>query len=468
MKRTFWLGLLAGPALVATALAATALAQAPAPPPVPAAPGAIPAAPAAPRNIWSFFSRTPEQKAQCKDAFCKSGIGKMMSSAAAPMSAFTGGLTQDRCIQNAIDQALKNDPEGDTAEGAAAQIKKSEAGAKARRAAVRFLGTVDCSRFTQAIAVLKNSLLEDPNECVRYEAALALQSGCCCNPEIVKALTDCISGKSRVVEKSERVKEAAAVALSKCQIAEPVGPAIEELRKDEIQKKVHLTPQDYYKHVAELPPEQIRAEARQVLAEVQSKQQATAAVSGRTAPARPTSVAGILANAFTPASHSAPEAPVETAAQPSAEPANESKILNAVLTSQTKTPASSATPTSPAAPAGPVAHTERRPFFDGLTRALRGKQTSRTTTVPAEMPAPTAAPEGPAATAPETTPTPVTPASDSAPAAPQETSPAAAPQGTAPAGTSPTPLGEPVAPPATPSLPGLSEPLPPPPAPPAP
>ena len=89
MKRAFWLGLLAGPALVATALA-----QPPAIPVVPAVP-VVPAAP--PRNIWSFFGKTPEQKAQCKDAFCQSAIGKMVSSSMGPVSAMSGGLIQNRC-----------------------------------------------------------------------------------------------------------------------------------------------------------------------------------------------------------------------------------------------------------------------------------------------------------------------------------------------------------------------------------
>src|SRR5262245_21136533 len=131
MKRAFWLGLLAGPALVGTMWA-----QQP-------AIVTAPSLPAAPRNIWSFFMMTPEQSAQCQDRFCKSALGKMVSSSMGPMSAFSGGLIQDRCASKAIDDILKNKDMDGTAEGAAAKIKKEEAAAKARRAAVRFLGTVD-------------------------------------------------------------------------------------------------------------------------------------------------------------------------------------------------------------------------------------------------------------------------------------------------------------------------------------
>jgi len=368
MKRAFWLGLLAGPMLAGTAWAQPGV-------PSPSA------APAAPRNIWSFFTMTPEQSDRCKGKFCNSAIGKMFSASMGPMSAFSGGLIQDRCAAKAIEDILKDKDKEGGAEGAAAKIKKEEAAAKARRAAVRFLGTVDCARFPEAKDVLIASLVDDTNECVRYEAALALQSGCCCNKETVKALTDVITGKTRIPETSERVKAAAVVALGMCEV--PVTPSTIDGKKIEELKKVELSPSEYQKHIRELPRAQVMEEARQALAEYRARQSVATNASAQAGPHRVTSVAAILSNAFAPSSHGATAGAVEMAAQPSDHSPLDSKVVNAIPTSRSDTVASpSQTTTAPAVQSAPI---ERRPFFDGLTRTLKGKQTGRTTTIPTEL-----------------------------------------------------------------------------------
>src|SRR5207302_6302538 len=107
----------------------------------------------------------------------------------------------------------------DSAEGSAAQIKKSEAEAKARREAIRYLGTVDCNYWPNAKAALISGLRGDPNECVRYEAALALLRGCCCNKMIMEALKHSANGSDKdgfPAEDSWRVREAASEALAHC------------------------------------------------------------------------------------------------------------------------------------------------------------------------------------------------------------------------------------------------------------
>jgi hypothetical protein len=187
-------------------------------PPVPGVP-VTPVAPA--RNLFSFFSLTPDQHARCKDQICNSPLGEMLKSAAGPMSMMSGGLLFAKCGVPTKDDLDKMKALGtdEGAEGAAAKIKKSEAEAKARRAAIRYLGTVDCNYWPEAKAALINGLRSDPNECVRYEAALALQRGCCCNEEVMKALKDSASAaddKKNPVECSARVRAAAADALAHC------------------------------------------------------------------------------------------------------------------------------------------------------------------------------------------------------------------------------------------------------------
>src|SRR4029077_9880407 len=101
----------------------------------------------------------------------------------------------------------------------AAKIKTSEADAKARVAAVEYLGTVDCTRWKEATKALVNALRADPNECVRYAAARVLNSGCCCNKDTIEALKICVAGEDKdgnPPETSPRVKAAAFNALQNC------------------------------------------------------------------------------------------------------------------------------------------------------------------------------------------------------------------------------------------------------------
>jgi hypothetical protein len=398
-------------------------------------------APAAPRNIWSFFMKTPEQRDRCKDLFCNSPIGKMTSAAAGPIGAMSGGLIENRCAQKAIDDILKNKDKEGTAEGVAAGIKKSEAEAKARRAAVRFLGTVDCSRFPDAEGVLISSLQDDPNECVRYEAALAFANGCCCNERTIKALMEVIGGKTKVPESSERVKIAAAQALSQCENVVSTAPVIDPKKQEEL-KKVQLT------------PEELMEQARETLAVFRASTPAAAVPAGTpVGPQRPTSVAAILSNAFTPGTREPAAASTEMVAQPSADPSKEPAVVNAALTSQSnaaqQAPAHQAPPAFPTSTAVPA---ERKPFFDNLTRTLKGKQVGRTVSsvedvgaitagqppviVEGQQPAPvtpqTVAPQSVAPQSPQFAPRSVAPRS----IAPQST----APQSVAPQSSSPVVL----------------------------
>src|SRR5579872_6465027 len=73
-------------------------------------------------NIWSFFMKTPAQKAQIKACICGSPIGKFMNSMLMPVGMMTGGLIGPICpgpnVPNPAD--LAKSPT--SAEGAAAKI----------------------------------------------------------------------------------------------------------------------------------------------------------------------------------------------------------------------------------------------------------------------------------------------------------------------------------------------------------
>ncbi len=308
---------------------------------------------------------TPEQKANCKAACCQSPFGQLLTNALGPMSTVTGGLIQSPCAANAIAKGLEKPAE--SAEGAAARIKQDEAGAQARREAMRYLGTVDCNYWPEAKKALCDGLLFDRNECVRLEAALALQRGCCCCKEVVKALTDCVTGKSEPVERSERVKSAAMVALSRCVIADE--PAPKELeRKDDVKKVEFTTPAEYYKQVQQINRADVMEQARKALAQVHGGEIAVGTVT-TAMPSRPTSVFQIVSNAISPGSAARSGEVVQTG------PGGAVQSGAGVTTASTS---------------------ERRPFFDNLTRALKGKQTGSLVQVPQETPAVLAAPVTPA------------------------------------------------------------------------
>jgi hypothetical protein len=157
----------------------------PAPPAVPAAPVAAPAAvatPATPQpfSIWSCLCPPPGCCEKCKKRCCESMFGQLIGSMLRPVRLMTGGLWKPHCPTPDMANPEDLKKAADTPAGAAARIKQEEAEAKARRADVRYLGTVDCNRYPEAEKALIKALRTDRNECVRFEAALALGNGCCC------------------------------------------------------------------------------------------------------------------------------------------------------------------------------------------------------------------------------------------------------------------------------------------------
>ena len=196
---------------------------------VPAAASAV-AAPAAapPTTLWSFLGISKPQLAACKAQICASPFGQLLNNMTAPVTALSGGLVPGFCplTPSPADLAKQG------AEGMAAKVKADEADAKARRAAVRYLGTVDCHYWPEVQDALVKALRADRNECVRWEAAMALGRGCCCTKETMIKLSVCVSGSEsdgNPSETSERVKAAAALALENClsKLAPPAVPPTE-------------------------------------------------------------------------------------------------------------------------------------------------------------------------------------------------------------------------------------------------
>jgi hypothetical protein len=188
----------------------------------PAGAGAAAPAAAAPRTIWSFFGLSASNLQACREKLCTCQVGQMLNSLlAGPVGAISGGFICPLCPPAPTPAQLaaleKMQPGG--AEATAAKIKQSEADAKARVAAVEYLGTVDCTHWKEASKALINSLRADPNECVRFAAARVLNSGCCCNKDTIEALRISVAGEDKdgnPPENSCRVKAAAFSALQNC------------------------------------------------------------------------------------------------------------------------------------------------------------------------------------------------------------------------------------------------------------
>ena len=188
---------------------------------VPGVASAVPgvASAAQPTTLWSFLGLSKANLAGCKASFCQSQLGSLVNNGMLPFSALTGGIIGGCCPTTPNASQLAAAAAAGGAEGVAAQIKAEEAQAKARIAALEYLATVDCRYWPDAEKVIIERLRADRNECVRYAAARALGTGCCCTKKTIAALklvVECTDSDGNVPERSERVKAAAWYALSHC------------------------------------------------------------------------------------------------------------------------------------------------------------------------------------------------------------------------------------------------------------
>ena len=250
---------------------------------IPGLGGASSAATSAQPTLGGFLGLTKPNLAACKAKFCASPFGSLTNNALGPYSTMFGGLIPMCCPSVPSDAAIaalaaQGGPNG--AEAVAAKIKKDEADAKARRAAIRYLATVDCHYWPEAEVAIISGLRDDRNECVRYEAALALLNGCCCNAKTIEALNIVVSGSEKdgkPAETSERVRCAALAALQGCLLRfnppEPGPPEKPESPEppEAIGSAGSLDPAFrrvayYYKTLATRPNAQVVADARKTVA----------------------------------------------------------------------------------------------------------------------------------------------------------------------------------------------------------
>lgn len=172
-----------------------------------------------------FFGKCFQACEDCKRKLCAMPLGNMLNSMTQPMSAMSGGIIPNFCPTTPTAEDLAKPG----VEGASAQAKKDAAEAKARRASVRYLGTLDCRYYPEAEGALIAALRTDGVECVRFEAALVLGKGCCCSKKVIEALTHAVSCSEKdgnPAERSDRVRFAACLALERCLAcySEPVEP----------------------------------------------------------------------------------------------------------------------------------------------------------------------------------------------------------------------------------------------------
>ncbi|QEL19451.1 hypothetical protein [Limnoglobus roseus] len=324
--------------------------------------GSVPTA--APRNIWSFFMLTPDQKASCaakKDKLCQSQFGKLLNNVVKPASAITGGILPGCCPPSATDPLAPNPADlnkpATEAEGAAARIKQLEAGAADRKAAVRYLGTVNCKRFPEAETALIGALRTDTNECVRYEAAMAFARGCCCSTKTIKALTLTVDGSDKdgnPPETSLRVRAMAAQALARCcgTVTEPPKEPPAELPPEK------PTPEATAQRIEAIEREKSLVDGRKALSDYIGETPSPALTTGRR------TVADTIRFAAATAPISIPQVPTSVASVPTP-PATIPAPMILPAAATIPVPTSAVAPSKPTTtPVNGLPPTGRRGLFD--------------------------------------------------------------------------------------------------------
>ncbi len=237
-------------------------------------------------SIFSLLGLGPAGKAHIKSTFCKSPFSSLAANASAPLSGISGGLLSLDCCPKptAAELAQMGATPGSPPTGAqslAAAVQADQAQAEARIEALEYLSTVDCRYWPEASDVFRDSLRADKVECVRFAAAKALGSGCCCNKVTIEALKIVVSGSDtdgNPPESSERVRAAAFYALNHCLARyglltpdpeeAPAPPAGEEDFAPGISRTSFGSVASYYEYVARFKPlSQVITEAQLALSD---------------------------------------------------------------------------------------------------------------------------------------------------------------------------------------------------------
>ncbi len=300
-------------------------------PTVPATPAAaVPAVSAQPVGFWGGLGAMHKSH---KEKFSNSPLCKLLKNAMKPLSALTGGLIPPPQDHGPGAAAGGGDGPPPPAVGAAAKIKQEAAQAEARRAAVEFLGTVDCHWYPEAEKGLIAALRGDRSECVRLEAALALGKGCCCTKKTIEALRIAAEGSQEdgnPGERCMRVRVAAYEALQNCLLnctealletgtqpatsrpETPEAPLDPANQAPSLGQSGLLGFSAYYEQLAARPVEPLLSRAKLTVARLAPREQAVPPTTSNR------SLFGIWASAAEPLPAGVPEIPNENLSRPGA------------------------------------------------------------------------------------------------------------------------------------------------------
>jgi PBS lyase HEAT-like repeat len=149
-------------------------------------------------------------------------LGHVARTSVTPICAAVGLLMPPRCGEPPTKEEVARmivDGGYSPAEITAAKIQIDEAQASARRAAVRYLATIDWHYFPEAESALIAAMRADRVEMVRHEAAFALGNCRALTEKTLEALNMTALGlelDGNPAESSERVRSAARSSLHRC------------------------------------------------------------------------------------------------------------------------------------------------------------------------------------------------------------------------------------------------------------
>lgn len=222
-------------------------------------------------SIFQVIPLIPKCCAKLKACFCSSCLGQLTNAMMAPITLASGG-----CIQCCPPVPSKEDKAKPGAQGACAMLTADAQEARKRMQAVKCLASADCNWWPEAEVALIGYLRADKNECVRLFSAQVLGRGCCCTPNVMKALELSATGSDadgNPRESSARVRAAARAALARCnchyidynqldKAMQANGPSVAPVEKPPAAATTYEEPTEFYDQFSGKLDAQMAAEIR--------------------------------------------------------------------------------------------------------------------------------------------------------------------------------------------------------------
>ena len=266
----------------------------------PSAGGATPlAAPPAtqPTTLCDFLGLSKAQLNACKEYMCKTQLGQLMNNSLMPIGAFTGGILGPCCPPLIMSEQTGRQRRRRRCPHQAGRGRRQAP--PGRRA---LPGHRRLPLLARGSGWHRSALRTDRDECVRWEAAMALGSGCCCNKATIRALAIVVSSSDEdgyPSETAERSRRAAARSLrhclssttprssNRCRSSRPRWRSWSPRRCDETgrakarrrrpESSAPPTGSEYYKQVKKMSMSAVVEDARRTQARVQADSQVQAA-----------------------------------------------------------------------------------------------------------------------------------------------------------------------------------------------